>query len=158
MKTLTCDLRAAVESFFDRCNFLCRVGGLSDDFFYDPNTEEIYYSPLVVEERDKVFYDNFNRDLPSPVSLFMVSLLHEVGHYYTEHLITKWEWREYRLFNKFSSFLPRRVRQKIYYNLRVERLATLWAKMTALNLQEEIADAEKIFFNIFKDFKERNGL
>lgn len=158
MNKLTCDLRAAVEDFFARCNFPCRVGGLSDDFFYDPDTEEVYYSPLVVEERDKVFYDNFNEGLSFPVSLFMVSLLHEVGHYYTEHMITKRDWRKYYLFNKFSSILPRRVRQKVYYNLRVEQLATLWAKMTALNMQEEIADAEKIFFNIFKDFKERNGL
>lgn len=158
MNKLTCDLRAAVETFFDRCNFLCRVGGLSDDFFYDPNTEEVYYSPLVVEERDKLFYDNFNKGLPLSVSLFMASLLHEVGHYYTEHLTTKRDWRNYRLFNKFSSILPRKIRQKVYYNLRVEQLATYWAKMIALNMQEEIADAEEIFFNIFKDFKDRNGL
>lgn len=157
MNILVNDLKNAVQDFLDYYEFTdCKVGGISTDFFYEPETCQIFYSPLSLEKRDKVFYEQF-KNVRFPCSLFTVSLLHEMGHHCTQHYLTKGNWRNYRFFEKISPLLPRRLRQKIYYNLRVEKLATKWAKF-CLNASSQIVNFDTRFLEILRDFKERNGL
>lgn len=157
MNILTNDLRNAVQDFLNSYDFTeCKVGGISTDFFYEPETCQIFYSPLSLEKRDRVFYEQFE-NVRFPCSLFTVSLLHEIGHHYTQHLLTKGNWRNYRFFEKISPLLPRKFRQTVYYNLRVEELATRWAKI-CLDISPQIVDFDTRFLEILRDFKDRNGL
>lgn len=60
---------------------------LDSDFWYDCVTEEIHFSIIMAERSDRCFKEFFRKrygiELKTSVELFVMSVLHEIGHYYT---------------------------------------------------------------------------
>ena len=66
--------------------------GLDADFWYDCITEEVHFSIIMSERGDRCFKKFFRKqygiDLKTSVELFVMSVLHEIGHYYTYDDVT----------------------------------------------------------------------
>lgn len=60
---------------------------LDSDFWYNCITEEIHFSIIISERSDRCFKEFFHKrygiELKTSVELFVMSVLHEIGHYYT---------------------------------------------------------------------------
>ena len=94
----------------------------ADDFYYMPETDEIGFSKYVYQEHDDKFL-KFAQELglEYDVDVFLLSLLHEVGHYFTiedEELDAYWKIR-------LDKGAPTNVDE--YYRDPIEAAATKWA-------------------------------
>ena len=57
---------------------------MDTDFFYDPEEDDITYAFVVSEINDKMFMDCVHSIEPNlNCDIFLLSLLHEVGHHFT---------------------------------------------------------------------------
>lgn len=121
-------------------DFLAPFGLDSDydtDFSYDIEEERVYFSILVAERSDRLFKEyikkTFNFDVPS---IFMISLLHEVGHAETIKDIT---FKQFKKDRRAKNVLIERLEAvskddpaydvifSEYFDLGVEKVATQWA-------------------------------
>ena len=99
---------------------------LNDDFMCYPNTNEIFISLVASQNCVQEFMETLlERTDIYDISEFTWSLLHEVGHCETVHLMNK------RTLNHCRNIKRKVVRNSIpsrqYYYLTDERLATNWA-------------------------------
>lgn len=103
------------------------------DFFYDHEEDRVYFSVLVSERADRLFkqyvWNHFHFD---PPSIFMLSLLHEVGHHYTMDFFDE---NEIVSFREVKAVLSEMLDAcpdddeiySLYFDLEIEKVATNWA-------------------------------
>lgn len=145
-------------------SFLSPFGIDSDfdsDFYYDPEEERVYFSILVTEKADALFkkfiLENFNLITPN---IFTLSLLHEVGHFYTLNFFTEKQIRnthkEKVLIEKKLNTLPINSDEYNevfceYFNLNIEKVATEWAVTYYKNNKKRCDDFYEDFLNILQN-------
>lgn len=117
-------------------DFLQPFGCSSDfdsDFSYDPESEIVYFSILVTARSDRLFkkyiLDHFNFQVPN---IFTISLLHEVGHYFTLSNFSEMELETAHLAKKTIQEMLKMDSSNdeiytLYFDLNIEKIATAWA-------------------------------
>lgn len=117
-------------------NFLEPFGCDSDfssDFSYDPEDERVYFSIAFSERADKLFKEyvlkKFNFEIKN---IFIMSLLHEVGHFFTLNTFSKMEIENDHLAKEvIEEMLDADDSDdeiySLYFDLKIERVATAWA-------------------------------
>lgn len=115
--------------------FLSPFGCDSDfdsDFSFDPEDDRVYFSVIVAERADRLFKEyvakTFNYSIPN---IFMLSLLHEVGHFFTLYTFSKEEIKKARKVKKhIEKELEKNNSDEVYsryFDLSIEKVATEWA-------------------------------
>ena len=98
-------------------------------FFYSPDDELICFTFNEDEESNrewkKFLAKEFNFTLTKE-NLFTMSILHELGHHYTVDLFTEEQWEE-EATEKCLEGLEGAERERTYFNLPIEKTATMWA-------------------------------
>ena len=107
------------------------------DFSYDPEDERVYFSVLVSERSDRLFKQYIARKFGFKVpSIFMMSLLHEVGHFYTLHTFSDFRMKTAHQAKKLieaelEKLAPDDPAYDVvysnYFDLSIEKVATVWA-------------------------------
>lgn len=108
---------------------------LDSDFYYLPEKQKIKYT-LLAKPTDRTFKSFLKKYLhftiTSDIELFCVSVLHEIGHYYTQnkiaegdYLYSKDEERKIAVILKNHPHDDEAYRR--YFLLPVEIIATVWA-------------------------------
>ena len=88
---------------------------MDTDFFYDPEEDDVTYAFVVSEKNDRMFMECVHSIAPNlTCDIFLLSLLHEVGHHYTWDNLTYEE----------QCYSPS---GKEYYYCPKEIVATKWA-------------------------------
>ena len=104
----------------------------SSDFSYDPEDERVYFSIAVTERADRLFKSyvkkTFHFNIPH---IFMISLLHEVGHFYTLHTFSK---MRLEAAHSAKDLIEEALKMddddeiySLYFDLSIEKVATAWA-------------------------------
>ena len=104
----------------------------SSDFSYDPEDDRVYFSIIVAERSDRLFKQyvstHFHFETPS---IFMLSLLHEVGHAYTLHTFSK---MRLETAHEAKKIIEEALEMddsdeiySLYFDLSIEKVATAWA-------------------------------
>ena len=104
----------------------------SSDFSYDPEDDRVYFSIIVSERADRLFKEyvstHFHFETPS---IFMLSLLHEVGHAYTLHTFSK---MRLETAHEAKKIIEEALEMddsdeiySLYFDLSIEKVATAWA-------------------------------
>ena len=104
----------------------------SSDFSYDPEDDRVYFSIIVAERSDRLFKQyvstHFHFETPS---IFMLSLLHEVGHAYTLHTFSK---LRLKTAHEAKKIIEEALKMddsdeiySLYFDLSIEKVATAWA-------------------------------
>ena len=108
----------------------CKVS-LGKEFAYFPAKKVItftYNEPIKANTEWKKFLkETFNFNLTNE-NLFSMSVLHELGHHYTEKLFSNEEWIE-QTSGKYFENLDGSELYQTYYNMPIEKIATEWAVM-----------------------------
>ena len=102
------------------------------DFSYDPEDERVYFSIMVSERADRLFKQyvkkTFSFEIPN---IFMLSLLHEVGHFYTLHTFSKLRMKTAHdakeLISEALEMDDDDEIYSLYFDLSIEKVATAWA-------------------------------
>lgn len=102
------------------------------DFSYDPEDERVYFSIVVSERADRLFKQyvqkTFSFEIPN---IFMLSLLHEVGHFFTLDTFSKMRIRAAHQAKKLiADELEKYDSDEVYseyFDLSIEKVATAWA-------------------------------
>ena len=109
----------------------------ASDFGYDAETETVYFSILINERSDRLFTEyirkTFNFKVPN---IFIMSLLHEVGHYFTWSNFSK---KRIKNAHKIKKIIESELKELTtshpdydivyskYFDLQIEKVATAWA-------------------------------
>lgn len=104
----------------------------SSDFSYDPEDDRVYFSIIVAERSDRLFKQyvstHFHFETPS---IFMLSLLHEVGHAYTLHTFSKMRLETAheakKIIEEVLEMDDSDEIYSLYFDLSIEKVATAWA-------------------------------
>lgn len=105
---------------------------LDSDFGYDSEDERVYFSILYTERSDRLFKQYIQKEFNfDPPNLFMISLLHEVGHAYTLPTFSK---TIIKATNKAKKLIEKELEKNdsdtiysSYFDLSIEKVATAWA-------------------------------
>lgn len=104
----------------------------SSDFSYDPEDERVYFSIAFSERSDRLFKEyvekTFHFNVPH---IFMISLLHEVGHFFTLHTFSK---MRLEAVHSAKNLIEEALKMddddeiySLYFDLSIEKVATAWA-------------------------------
>lgn len=104
----------------------------SSDFSYDPEDDRVYFTIAISERADRLFKDyistRFDFDVPN---IFVMSLLHEVGHAYTLYTFSK---KRINADHEAKELIEQALEMddsdeiySLYFDLDIERVATSWA-------------------------------
>ena len=102
------------------------------DFSYDPEDETVCFSIAITERSNRLFREYIAKHFHfDPPSIFMMSLLHEVGHYFTYHDFSRMEIETaHEAKNTIGEMLEADNSDEIYslyFDLKIEKVATAWA-------------------------------
>ena len=135
MMTLDTDILVSLVD-----TFLEPLGVSSDfdsDFYYDPEDELVYFSVLFTDRSDRLWKEYIKKTFSFEVdNIFMLSLLHEVGHHYTLNTFSrmriKTAHQAKELINEELGKLDPSdpaydVVYSNYFDLSIEKVATAWA-------------------------------
>ena len=135
----------------------------SSDFSYDPEDDRVYFSIIVAERSDRLFKQyvltHFNFETPS---IFMLSLLHEVGHAYTLHTFSEMRLKAAheakRLIEEMLETDDSDEIYSLYFDLSIEKVATAWAIDYYKANRKRCDDFYSRFLQTLKAEYERIGL
>lgn len=104
----------------------------SSDFSYDPEDERVYFSIAVSERGDRLFKSYIEKTFHFNVPhIFMISLLHEVGHFFTLHTFSK---MRLEAAHSAKNLIEEALEMdddddiySLYFDLSIEKVATAWA-------------------------------
>ena len=133
-------LEEYLKDFLNRNDIDCDVL-LGDSFAFLPASNTIAYTLLVTDSSSKSFL-NFTKKLFPEITadIFLWSFLHEIGHYETTDDFDEYEYEEYYfLINQEG------LSDEFYYNLPIERAATVWAGNFMKN---NVAEMQRLWNNI----------
>lgn len=101
-------------------------------FAYDPTCETIIFNldeDIIANQQWKIFLKyKFNFTLTKE-NIFTLSILHELGHHYTENLFSDEEWECQASESTLTETDELKIQQE-YFNLPIELAATEWAVNT----------------------------
>lgn len=102
---------------------------LHTDFCYDEMEEKIYYGLFITENAEEVWKDLLAKwGLKTYYDTFVTCFLHELGHHYTLHLCSNFEYNFSMIMKLILKLIPSyTIQNKIYYSLPIEKIATKWA-------------------------------
>lgn len=154
-------LTKTVDRFVSR--FGCTAEPGLEFLYYDDNT--IQYSILITDEFNesfKEFADSLG--FPKDIEIFVLSILHELGHSQTIDFVPKYIRITDHIIKKIYSLLIKIHYKWIdklaykYYNLYVERIATEWAveyarkhRRSLLEFQKETAKQLNTIYESLED-------
>ncbi len=135
----------------------------SSDFSYDPEDDRVYFSIIVAERSDRLFKQyvstHFHFETPS---IFMLSLLHEVGHAYTLHTFSK---MRLETAHEAKKIIEEALEidnsdeiYSLYFDLSIEKVATAWAVDYYRANKKRCDDFYSRFLQTLKTEYERIGL
>lgn len=135
----------------------------SSDFSYDPEDDRVYFSIMVTERSDRLFKQyvstHFHFETPS---IFMLSLLHEVGHAYTLHTFSK---LRLKTAHEAKKIIEEALKMddsdeiySLYFDLSIEKVATAWAVDYYKANRKRCDDFYSRFLQTLKAEYERIGL
>ena len=135
----------------------------SSDFSYDPNDDKVYFSIIVAERSDRLFKEyvstHFHFETPS---IFMLSLLHEVGHAYTLHTFSK---MRLKTAHEAKEIIEEALKMdnsdeiySLYFDLSIEKVATAWAVDYYKANRKRCDDFYSKFLQVLKAEYKRIGL
>ena len=135
----------------------------SSDFSYDPEDDRVYFSIMVTERSDRLFKQyvstHFHFETPS---IFMLSLLHEVGHAYTLHTFSK---MRLETAHEAKEIIEEALEidnsdeiYSLYFDLSIEKVATAWAVDYYKANRKRCDDFYSRFLQTLKAEYERIGL
>ena len=135
----------------------------SSDFSYDPEDDRVYFSIIVAERSDRLFKQyvstHFHFETPS---IFMLSLLHEVGHAYTLHTFSKMRLKTAheakKLIEEALEIDNSDEIYSLYFDLSIEKVATAWAVDYYKANRKRCDDFYSRFLQTLKAEYERIGL
>ena len=135
----------------------------SSDFSYDPDDDRVYFSIIVAERSDRLFKQyvstHFHFETPS---IFMLSLLHEVGHAYTLHTFSKMRLKAAHEAKKLIEETLKTDNSdeiySLYFDLSIEKVATAWAVDYYRTNRKRCDDFYSRFLQTLKAEYERIGL
>lgn len=147
-------------------DFLSPFGCDSDfdsDFSYDPEDNRVYFSIIVAERSDRLFKQyvstHFNFETPS---IFMLSLLHEVGHAYTLHTFSK---LRLKTAHEAKKIIEEALEMddsdeiySLYFDLSIEKVATAWAVDYYKANRKRCDDFYKAFLETLQEEYKRLGV
>jgi hypothetical protein len=132
---------------------------VSDIFFCYPTTKEVFITLAAEENGLDEFIDNLlSRTTVRDISPFTWSLLHEVGHCETWHLLT--EKVEHRCRNRKRKIERggKRFPTVTYFALTDERIATNWAIKFVSQNYDFVKTFDKKILKILDKFYADNGV
>ncbi len=140
----------------------------SSDFSYDPEEERVYFSIIMSERADKLFKKYVARKFGFDFqNIFMLSLLHEVGHFYTLH--TSSDFRV-QIAHQPKQLIEQELERLTpddpcydtvysnYFDLSIEKVATVWAVNYYKNNRKRCDDFYSKFEQTLKAEYERLGV
>lgn len=133
-------LEEYLQDFLKRNDIECNLL-FGNSFAYLPFSNTIAYSLVVGDTSSKTFL-SFTKNLFPEITadIFLWSFLHEVGHYETTDDFDEYEYEEYYfLINQEG------LDDEFYYNLPIERAATIWAGEFMKN---NTAEVQRLWNNI----------
>jgi len=160
------ELNEIMEQFFIELGYDEIECCLETDFCYYLGTDEIAYSLVSMENADKgfkKFLENTYENIP-PCSLFVISLLHELGHHITLPLYSKkikkeWSIKKSLVESKKADTDEEKIQKQIEYcNLPEEKIATDKAIEILLENYKFIHSYEKTIFKAIKNFYKKNNI
>lgn len=138
---------------------------LEPDFSYWREDFHIGYSLAVVKECDKYFISFCNHLNPNiKADIFLISLMHEVGHHFTQFNFSESDWDDANDIKDHISTVLGKCPQKaakwnnIYFNLEVEKAATAWGLNYLNTHAEEVAEFWAELQPAIMRFYKKNGL
>lgn len=135
----------------------------SSDFSYDPEEERVYFSIMVSERADRLFKQyvssHFHFETPS---IFMLSLLHEVGHAYTLPTLSKLridaDHQAKEIIEEALNMDDDDEIYSLYFDLGIEKVATAWAIDYYREHRKRCDDFYSRFLSALRSEYERIGL
>lgn len=128
----------------------------ASDFSYDAETQTVYFSIIINERSDRLFsyyiLKTFNFKVPN---IFIMSLLHEVGHYFTWENFSR---KKIKNAHKIKKIIQSELKELTpnhpdydtvyskYFDLQIEKVATAWAVDYYKNNKKRCDD----FYNKFE--------
>lgn len=133
-------LNEYLQEFLDRNEIECDVE-LGTDFAYLHSKSKIIYSILVIDTHADSFLSFAEKLFPEiKADIFLWSFLHEVGHYETTDDFDDVEYEEY-----YRCIKQDNLDSDIYYNLPIEKAATIWAGEF---MKKNIEEVQRLWNNI----------
>lgn len=151
-------LNAHMNKFLSPFGLKCTFGS---DFAYWTESELIQYTIFLHQDSDVYFSDFIKKEFDFSVTdIFLVSLLHEVGHYYTiddfeEDELLEDEYAKAGLTR--NPLITEKERNFRYFNLPVEYAATEWA-IDFLRDNPSIYHQWGIMLEHFRHFYKKNNI
>lgn len=136
---------------------------LGKDFSYNVITEIVQYAIVVDEDQNNFFSEFIEKNFDYKVTdIFLVSLLHEVGHHFTVDDFDDAEWgfdHTQKVFIE-NSINEDNYREKSfeYFSLPTEFAATAWAIEYLKNHEEEMYRRWNEMLQHIQHFYNRNGV
>lgn len=137
----------------------CKLG---PNFEYDSNNKTVYYSLIIVDTHDKLFYNEVCKPLLNvkACNSFILSLFHEIGHFKTESNFDDDEWCDYfdmvdKLRSK-SKFTNRDYRK--YYYSEPEFAATEWGCKYINKNSSKVSKLYEELLPLIQDFYIKNNV
>lgn len=135
----------------------------SSDFGYDPENDTIYFSIAISERANRLFKSYIEKIFHFKVPhIFMISLLHEVGHFYTYHDFSK---MRIETAHSAKDLLEEALKMdnddeiySLYFDLSIEKVATAWAVDYYRKNMKRCEDFYSKFEKTLKAEYERIGL
>lgn len=133
------------------------------DFSYDPSEDRVYFTVIVSERSDRLFKQYISNEFHfDPPSIFMISLLHEVGHAYTLSSFSQMKIKNaHRAKKLIEQELAKNDSDSVYsqyFDLKIEKVATAWAVEYYKANRKRCDDFYSIFEKTLKKEYERIGL
>lgn len=160
------ELNEVFEQFFVELGYPEIECDIDTDFAYYYGTDEITYSLFSMEEADEGFmrYVNLNYPQMPSCSLFVLSLLHELGHHITmpkynkaDH--RKWEIEKAKIENIKANTPKERIEKQIAYcGLFEEKIATAEAIKILIANYDYIHNFEKVWYKAVMNFYKKNNV
>lgn len=148
-------------------DFLSPFGCDSDfdsDFFYDSEEQRVYFSIIVSERSDRLFKEYIEKEFHFNVTnIFMISLLHEVGHFFTLKNFSK---KKIRAAHEEKDIIAEALEMdnsndeiySLYFNLDIEKAATAWAVKYYKEHTKRCEDFYKSFIEVLQAEYKRLGV
>lgn len=132
------------------------VAEFSNDFSIDLSSNILYYSCLIPNDLDKIFFEEIQKDFPEFVNcdIFTLSFFHEIGHFETEWM---WNDREWKKYHKFIETEKGKIPVN-YFRHPVEWEATKWGCEYILDNREEIVNFINGARTVIYEFYEENEI
>ena len=160
------ELNKVIEQFFVELGYDEIECSLDLDFAYYVGTDEITYSLFQMEEADKGFRQYLNKVYPNipECSLFVISLLHELGHHitipqYSKENFETWSTVKKLLEEQEANTPKEKIEKQIKYCFLFDEAIATKAAVDILIAEYDFIHSyeEKIFKAIFK-FYEKNQI